>query len=46
MTEESRRPFFEGLLPAEDTLDAPESWLLRCSSGLARLVKRLHRFME
>lgn len=46
MTEESRRPFFEGLLPAEDPLDAPESWLLRCSSGLARLVKRLHRFME
>ena len=46
MTEESRRPFFEGLLPAEDPPDAPESWLLRCASGLARLVKRLYRYLE
>ena len=46
MTEEPGESIFEGLLPIEDPLDAPHGWRLRCSTRLARLVKRLYRYLE
>ena len=47
MTEEPRRPFFEGLLPDEAKLQVTrQSRLQRWSTAFARLFKRLRKFLK